>query len=127
MDGARPCIAVVDDEESILKALERLLRVAGFDVKTFNSGADFISSLAVRLPDCVVLDLHMPRLNGFAVQEQLLASGKRVPVVVITGHDTPEAKQRVLQNGAAAYLRKPVDEKLLLRAIEDATAIRSES
>ena len=65
MTKPRPLIAVVDDEESIRKALTRLLQSAGLDVETFTSGVTFLASIANRRPDCVVLDLHMPAMNGF--------------------------------------------------------------
>jgi FixJ family two-component response regulator len=113
-------IAVVDDEESVRKALGRLMRAAGFDVVTFSSGADFLHSLAQRAPQCVVLDLRMPQGNGFDVQDALRRGGQKVPVVIITGDDTPESRERALAQGAKAFLRKPVDDATLLDAIQTA-------
>jgi FixJ family two-component response regulator len=113
----RPLIAVVDDEEPVRIALRRLLRSAGLDVEVFSSGADFLEFLKTRQPDCVVLDLHMPRVNGFAVQAQLAETDIRPPVVVITGHDSEETRARALAGGVSAYLRKPVDDQTLLDAI----------
>ncbi len=115
-------IAVVDDETSIRVALRRLLQSAGFAVDTFGSGSEFLASLGAHLPDCVVLDLHMTQGNGFAVQAGLAERGLHVPVVVITGHDDAMTSQRALAGGAAAYLRKPVDDQALLAAIASATA-----
>ena len=117
MNKARQRIAVVDDEEAVRKALDRLLRSAGMDVATFNSGAMFLASLNTREYDCLVLDLHMPEVNGFDVQARLHELGSALPVIVITGHDTPEACVRARAGGAAAYLLKPVDERTLLNAI----------
>jgi len=113
----QPRIAVVDDEEPVRKALQRLLRSSGMDVETFPSGREFLDALTTRIPDCLLLDLHMPGVNGFEVQAQLKALGVRLPVVVITGHDTPEAHARVSAGGASAYLLKPIDERTLLDAI----------
>jgi FixJ family two-component response regulator len=118
----RTLIAVVDDEEPVRIALRRLLRSAGVDVETFPSGAEFLESLKAHLPDCVVLDLNMAHMNGFAVQTRLAEAGIRLPVVVLTGHDTPEARERALSGGAACYLRKPADDQKLLDAIADAIA-----
>ena len=118
----RPLIAVVDDEESVRIALRRLLRSANLDVETFPSGAEFLDSLKSHQPDCVILDLHMPRVNGFAVQARLAEAGLRLPVVVITGHDSAETHDRALAGGVSAYLRKPVDEQTLLDAITHAIA-----
>jgi FixJ family two-component response regulator len=115
-----PFVAVVDDEESVCRALERLLRSAGFNVETFGSGVDFVKSLASRQPACVVLDLHMPRMSGFDVQEHLIRAGAAVPIIVITGHDTSQSRDRVVGAGASAYLRKPVDDQALLDAVHKA-------
>ena len=115
---SRSLIAVVDDEEPIRKALRRLLRSAGMDVDTFPSGVEFLESLSTRSPDCIVLDLHMPQVNGFEVQTQLAESGVTVPVVIITGHDSDETRDKALARFPAAYLRKPVNDQVLLDAIE---------
>jgi FixJ family two-component response regulator len=118
----RSLITIVDDEEPIRKALRRLLRSAGMDVETFPSGVEFFDSLATRRPDCVVLDLHMPVMNGFEVLAQLAESGMNLPVVVITGHDSDETRQLALAGLPVAYLRKPVNDQALLDAI--AVALR---
>jgi FixJ family two-component response regulator len=114
----RPLIAVVDDEEPVRIALRRLLRSAGLDVETFPSGVEFLESLPTRRPDCVVLDLHMPLMNGFEVQARLAESSAPVPVVIITGHDSTETRDRALAGRPLAYLRKPVNDQTLLDAIE---------
>jgi FixJ family two-component response regulator len=114
-------IAIVDDEEPIRKALTRLLRSAGLDVESFPSGSEFLKSLPTRQPDCVVLDLHMPVVSGFDVQADLAKSG--MPVVIITGHDSDETRTRALAGRPAAYLRKPVNDQILLDAIELALGI----
>ena len=118
MSKTRPLIAVVDDEEPVRKALTRLLRSAGLDVETFPSGVEFLESLPTRRPDCVVLDLHMPLMNGFEVQARLAKSSAPVPVVIITGHDSTETRDRALAGQPMAYLRKPVNDQTLLDAIE---------
>jgi FixJ family two-component response regulator len=107
----------VDDEEPIRKALKRLLRSVGMDVETYPSGFEFLESLSTRWPNCIVLDLHMPVVNGFEVQTQLAESGVTVPVVVITGHDSDETRQQALAMFPVAYLRKPVNDQVLLDAI----------
>jgi FixJ family two-component response regulator len=116
----RPLIAVVDDEKSVCLALKRLLVSSGFEVESFSNGVDFIASLNARHPDCLVLDLHMPGMTGFDVQAHLTRAGDRLPIVTITGHDTPETHQRALDVGAVAYLRKPIDAQVLLEAIAKA-------
>lgn len=118
MTKPRPLIAVVDDEESIRKALTRLLQSAGLDVETFPSGFTFLASIEARRPDCVILDLHMPGMNGFEVQARLAETVVPVPVVIITGQDSAETHDRALAGRPIAYLRKPVDDQNLLDAIK---------
>ena len=121
---AKACllIAIVDDEEPVRKALMRLMRSAGLSVETFASGGEFLNSLDTRLPDCVVLDLHMPHMNGFNVQAHLAQKCAALPVIIMTGHDLPQARERAMQGGASAFLRKPVLDRTLLDAISAATS-----
>ena len=114
----------MDDEEPIRKALSRLIRSAGMDVETFPSGAELLESFSVRRPDCIVLDLHMPVVSGFEVQTRMAASGMSVPIIIITGHDSDETRNRALDGLPVAYLRKPVDDQVLLDAIELALSHR---
>jgi len=97
--------------------MERLLRSAGFAVVTFDSGPALLDFLESREVDCVMLDLNMPHMSGIDLQRRLRDSGKDVPVVVVTGHDTPDSHRRVMDGGAVAYLRKPADEQLLIEAV----------
>ena len=115
MDQARPLIAVVDDERQFCRALARLLKTHGLDVVTFTRGDKFLASCESRLPDCLLLDLHMPDLNGFAVLERVAAW--HLPVIVISGHDTFGNAARVRSLGGVAFLLKPVNETQLLAAI----------
>ena len=115
-----PLLAVVDDDADVRVALTRLVSSAGFAVETFASGAEFLRSVQDHEPDCVVLDLHMPEMSGFDVQGALASGHPGVPVVVMTGHDTPESRARAGQLGAKVYLRKPINDDALLAAIGDA-------
>ena len=113
-------VAVVEDEESVRKAIGRLLLSAGFNVETYCCAADFLQSLHRQSPRCLVLDLRMPNMSGFEIQQALSQSGNVVPVVIITGDDSPGSRERAFVQGARAYLRKPVDEAMLLDAIDSA-------
>ena len=117
-------VAIVDDEESVRRSLRRLMVSAGLKVELFASGAEFLDSLPTRRPDCLVLDLHMPGVSGLDVQAGLAQSRDPPPVVVITGLDTPESRRRVMDGGAAAFLRKPVDDQVLLDAVAAAVSGR---
>jgi FixJ family two-component response regulator len=112
-----PYVAIVDDEEPVRKALKRLLRASGLEADTYASGRDFLEASDSRMPDCVVLDLHMPGMSGLQVLEELRSAKKALPTVVITAYDEPASREQCLAAGAAAYLRKPLDERLLLNAI----------
>ncbi|MCC6679849.1 MAG: response regulator [Phycisphaeraceae bacterium] len=111
-------IAVVDDEESVVRALHRLLRSADYVVDGYNQGQTFLDSLTDHPYDCVLLDLHMPLMNGFEVQARLTQARPHTPMIIITGHDTPESHRLAMDGGASAYLRKPVDGPTLLDTIE---------
>jgi FixJ family two-component response regulator len=110
-------IAIVDDEPSICRAMLRLLRSANFRAEAFDSAAGFIEFLARQTPDCLILDLQMPTMTGIELQEHLLRSQARVPVIIITAHDQPEAAERCLALGASLYLRKPIEGALLIDSI----------
>jgi len=112
-----PLIAVLDDELRLCKALSRLLKTHGFEVVTFALGTELLAACAARLPDCLLLDLHMPDISGFDILERLAAQHLRVPVVVITGHDQSGYAKRVRALGGVDYLLKPLDESQLLAAI----------
>lgn len=122
MNKTHLLIAVVDDEEPVRKALMRLMRSVGLSVEMFGSGAEFLKSLETSLPDCVVLDLNMPHMDGFNVQAHLALKCAALPVIIVTGHDFPNARDRAMASGASAFLRKPVHDRTLLDAISAATS-----
>jgi len=113
-------IAVVDDETKMCVALTRLLKSRGYDVESFASGGDVLKAVQSAPPDCMLLDLHMPRTTGFDVLASIFSMHVPVPIIVITGHDEPGNAERVRSLGARDYLLKPVDESVLLEAIQRA-------
>jgi FixJ family two-component response regulator len=122
--AAQSLIAVVDDEESVRRALARMLTASSFKVDVFASGQEFLESLQRRRPDCVVLDLHMPGLSGRDVQRQMILGHIQVPVIVVTAHDQPGLGEECLADGAAAYAAKPLQRERLIGLIN--AAIRSQ-
>jgi FixJ family two-component response regulator len=120
-----PYVAIVDDEEPVRKALKRLLRASGLDAESYASGKDFLEASALREPDCVLLDLHMPRMSGLQVLRALQAARRALPVVIITAHDAPETREQCLAAGASAYLRKPFEERELIDTITAALVART--
>jgi FixJ family two-component response regulator len=127
MVAARPLIAVVDDEESVRRALARMLGASQFDVDVFASGQEFLDSLRARLPDCLILDYQMPGLTGRDVQRQLTNAQNQVPIIVVTAHDLPALREQCLADGAVAYLAKPLQRERLVGLIHDAIRLRSVS
>ena len=117
MKSAAICIAVVDDEASVRIMLGRLLRLADYEVAAFDSGDDFIASLAKRRPDCIILDMHMPGLSGFDVQSRMCATHIDIPVVFITASDDFALDGKVQQAGGVKLLRKPFSNDELLDAV----------
>ena len=115
-----PSVAIVDDEEPIRKALRRLLRASGIEAESYASGQEFLDAIAERRPDCLVLDLHMSGMGGLEVLRSLQSVKQKVPTVIITAHDEPETREQCLAAGACAYLRKPLEDRLLLNAISAA-------
>jgi FixJ family two-component response regulator len=122
MENRRSFVAVVDDEESVRRALIRLLRAANMDAEAFASGEAFLSSLDKFRPDCVVLDLQMPGLTGRDVQKRLISMQINLPVILITAHDDMVMQQQSLSDGAANYLRKPLRGDVLVRSINESIA-----
>ena len=123
----RPLIAVVDDEESVRRALARVLGASQFDVEVFGSGQEFLDSLRTRLPDCAILDYQMRGLTGRDVQRQLALANIHIPIIVVTAHDQPTLREQCLADGAVAYLAKPLQRERLVGLINDAIRLRSAS
>lgn len=120
MADRKKVIAVVDDEAKMCVALTRLLKFHGYDVECFASGDDVLKAVPSARPDCMLLDLHMPRTTGFDVLASIFSMHLEVPIIVITGHDEPGNAERVRSLGAKDYLLKPVDESTLIEAIQRA-------
>ena len=116
--SARPLIGVVDDDPSVLKALGRLIRSAGFETVTFCSGEDFLARFQQRAFACIVLDIHLGGMSGLDLQAYLADAGIRLPIVFITAHDDLVTREG-LESSGQRYLRKPVDESGLLGAINE--------
>lgn len=113
-------IYVVDDDPSVLKALSRLLRLAGYEVEAFGSPLAFLQSHDLTKPGCVLLDVGMPELNGLEVQNALTSFESRRPIIFITGVGDIPTSVAAMKAGAVDFLTKPVDESTLMVAINKA-------
>jgi FixJ family two-component response regulator len=120
MPEASVWVAIVDDDPSVLKALARLLRTRAVHCKIYNSAQEFLATLPDGLPDCLVLDLHMPEMTGMDLHEHLARMGIRIPTIVITAHGGDKVRERLESAGVVAVLAKPLRNTALLAAIKDA-------
>jgi FixJ family two-component response regulator len=113
-------IAVLDDDESVRRAVIRALRIGGFSTVEFARGDAFLKSWQLDPPACLVLDLEMPGVSGLEILEALKLAKAQFPVIVITAHDAPHVREQSMRHGAVAYLRKPIDISTLLEAVTHA-------
>jgi FixJ family two-component response regulator len=116
-------IHVVDDDESLRTALQRLLTAAGYRVRTYASAGDFLLEPPVDAPGCLLLDLHMPGPSGLDLQEALKRHGVRLPVIFLTGHGDLPTGVRAMKAGAVDFLTKPVERETLFAAVAQAVEV----
>jgi FixJ family two-component response regulator len=120
LQDAETTIAIVDDDPSVRKGLERLIRSVGWKTETFGSAQAFLASARTEAPTCIVLDLQLPGLSGLELQKQMTEAGVETPIVFLTGHGDIPASVKAMKAGAIEFLTKPVDEQDLLNAIQEA-------
>jgi FixJ family two-component response regulator len=113
-------ILVVDDDESVRRALKRLMQSAGFKVETFGSAREFLNTGATNRPGIMVVDVRLPEMTGLELQKHLAASGVEIPVIFISAHEDSQAVEMALAAGAVTFLYKPFDDHDLLAAIDRA-------
>jgi FixJ family two-component response regulator len=110
-------VAVVDDEETVRRALGRFFSAAGYEVATFGSGSEFVDAVVADRPDCAVIDVHLSGITAMEVLDRLREAGVQLPTVVVTGRHLPGVTERALAAGASVCLRKPLDGETLLQAL----------
>jgi FixJ family two-component response regulator len=116
-----PRISVIDDDKSVRLAIGRLLKSFGLHAELFASAEEFLRSGRLTGTACLILDVRIPGMSGVELQEQLIASDTRVPIVFISAHGDEAARARALERGAVDFLRKPFCDEALLHAIARAT------
>lgn len=117
MTNSQFIVMIVDDDESMRKAVRRLIKSSGFAVETFASAEDFLASGRVDATACLVLDVQMPGLNGLELQSRLISERYQIPIVFITAYNDENAREQALRAGAVGYLVKPFEEADLLTGI----------
>jgi len=116
----REVVFIVDDDPAVLKALTRLIVSAGLEARPFGAPDEFLKAYEPRSGGCIVLDLSMPGRDGLAIQDALAERGSELPVIFLTGHGDVPRSVRAMKAGAVDFLSKPVDDQVLLRAVQDA-------
>ena len=118
-------VAVVDDDESFRTALQRLLRSAGFRVRSFASAEDFLKSGHQHETCCLVADIRMPGMSGLDLQAKLNADHCPIPTIFISAHGDEKMRLQAMRGGAVKFLEKPFDDAILLESVR--TAFETES
>ena len=113
-------VAIVDDEQCVRTAWERLLRAHGMACRTYASPLEFVDIARSDPPSCLVVDVHMLERTGLELQGELSRRGIRIPTIVTSGSDDDKCRDACRALGAAAFLRKPVDQEALIGAIRSA-------
>jgi FixJ family two-component response regulator len=113
-------VFIVDDDESVRKSLERLIRSANLEVETFASAQQFLARSRPDVPSCLVLDVRMPGLSGLDLQKRMAENDIEIPIVFITGHGDIPTSVRAMKAGAVEFLTKPFRDQDLLDAIQEA-------
>jgi FixJ family two-component response regulator len=120
MPENKAVVFVVDDDPSMRRSLDTLLRSVGLDVQLFSSAQEFIPAKRPDVPACLVLDVRLPGMSGLAFQEELAKTGIAIPVIFVTGHGDVPMTVRAMKAGAVEFLTKPFDDQVLLDAVHAA-------
>jgi FixJ family two-component response regulator len=110
-------IYVIDDDESIRKSFARLFRSADLNVQTFPTADEFLMSQIQSRNACIILDIRMPGVTGFDLQQKLADIGSSLPVIIISASDDSQVRDTARRLGAISFFRKPVDDQAILDAV----------
>src|SRR5271165_2851711 len=120
MSDVRPIVFVVDDDVSVRESLELLVRCEGWQPETFASAQEFLDRPRVHIPNCLVLDVSLPGLNGLDLQSLIAGERTDMPIIFITGHGDVPMTVQAMKAGAVEFLTKPFNDEVLLAAIRAA-------
>jgi len=116
----RTLIAIVDDDQLYRESMRKLVVLMGYTVEAFPSAADFLASRFLPETTCLIADVHMPGMTGVELHRHLVDAGYAIPTILVTAYPTDVDRARALNDGVVCYLRKPVDEKHLIRCLRAA-------
>ena len=114
----KPKIYIVDDDESVRRALGRLMKSSGYKAETFISAQTFLDSVPPNTRGILILDIRMPDMDGFELQKKLNALHARLQIIFITAHAEADDRERVMEAGAKGFLQKPFSDESLLCLID---------
>jgi FixJ family two-component response regulator len=118
-------VSVVEDDQFFRESMKRLMRSLGYAVEVFPSAADFLASPRLVETACLIADVHMPAMTGLQLYRHLIDAGYAIPTILVTAYPDDDVRARALNDGVVCYLRKPVDEKHLMRCLR--TALHSDA
>jgi FixJ family two-component response regulator len=121
-----PVISIIDDDESVRDATNRLVRSLGFAAFTFASADEFLRSSRLHDTSCVIADVQMPGMSGIELQSYLIAKGKNIPMIFITAFPDERIQAKALKAGAVSFLSKPFQGSTLIQCIDDALKTQSD-
>ena len=116
----KPVVFVVDDDESVRKALKRLMKSAEIKARTLSSAEDFLNQGCHNVPGCLILDVRMPGMNGLELQEKLVKSGSTMPIIFMSAHEDTPVREQAMKVGAIAFLKKPFEDQILIEKVNSA-------
>ena len=115
-----PCVAMVDDDESLCRSLARLLRACGIESVAYGSAEDFLGDASRPRFDCLLLDIQLGGMSGIELAQRLVDSGSTIPGIFITAYDEPDLRDRAIRTGCAAFLRKSDPGEAVIGALREA-------
>ena len=119
-DHSSNLIVIVDDDKSVQSALQDLIEADGLSAKCFGSAEEFLESGLQRKAACLITDIRMPGMSGLELQAKLKADGYRIPIIFITAHGDARVRIQAMREGAAEFLMKPFDDRVLLKRVRAA-------
>jgi FixJ family two-component response regulator len=115
-----PLISIVDDDETLRRSLDNLIRSAGLRAQGFSSAEAFLKSDQLGETACLLLDVYLPEMSGPELQRKLMAAKSNLPIILMTAQESGQLRKQALAAGAVAFLNKPFEEQDLLNAIDKA-------
>lgn len=108
------CVVIVDDDESVRRAIQGVLESVGFNASSFASAEEFLSSDAVDRAACLIVDLKMPGMSGVELQQRLVKQGRQIPIIFVSAYGEEKVRTRALSAGAIGFLDKPFNDETLI-------------